>query len=200
MLARTRVARLRLLSVHPALFYRPGDRLTLAELSAARLDGHVVEIGEGYMPADTFETRAARAVSLTPLMPPGSAISGASAAWVHGAGDAAPRIHHFTRTDRARGRVSPDSRLVLHDRALAPDELQQIARIPVTTPLATAITLLFRAARSPSDEEWLRALLRTDPELLQRVQDAPALGRRRPGKRRAEKLLAELLAQDVVTR
>ena len=36
--------------------YFPHDRLSPAELSAARLDGHVVELGEGYIPADAVET------------------------------------------------------------------------------------------------------------------------------------------------
>ena len=36
--------------------YFAGDRLSLAELACARLDGDVVEIGDAYMPADAVET------------------------------------------------------------------------------------------------------------------------------------------------
>ena len=39
--------------------YFADDRLSAAELSAARLDGHLVELGEAYIPADAVETRGA---------------------------------------------------------------------------------------------------------------------------------------------
>ena len=54
--------------MHPALFYLPGDRLMQPELSAARLDGHVVEMGEGYIPADVVEGPEARAAALRSLI------------------------------------------------------------------------------------------------------------------------------------
>ncbi|UUT35391.1 hypothetical protein [Microbacterium elymi] len=46
--------------------YFVGERLSQAELSAACLDGHLVELGDGYMPADAVETVALRAGSLPP--------------------------------------------------------------------------------------------------------------------------------------
>ena len=42
----------------------PDDRLSPAELSAACLDGDLVELGEAYIPADAVETRGLRAGSL----------------------------------------------------------------------------------------------------------------------------------------
>ena len=194
------MARLTLLSVHAALFYCPGDRLSLAELGAARLDGDVVEVGEGFMPADTIETSAARALSLSPLVPATMAATGATAAWVHGAGDRPPAVHHFCRTQPQRLRVMPHRRMTCHDRVLDEDEVELLSGVAVTTPLATATTLLFGATTNPSDEAWLRALLRTDPGLLTRLSEHLTPFRPRPGKRKAEKLLAALLAQEVVTR
>ena len=44
--------------------YFADERLSPAELSAARLDGHLVELGEAYIPADAVETRGLRAGSL----------------------------------------------------------------------------------------------------------------------------------------
>ena len=41
--------------------YQIDDRLSLAELTAARLDGHLVELGEAYIPADAVETLGLRA-------------------------------------------------------------------------------------------------------------------------------------------
>ncbi len=65
--------------------YFPGDRLSRTELSAARLDGHVVEVGEAYMPADAVETRELRAGSARPWLSAALALTHESAAWVHGA-------------------------------------------------------------------------------------------------------------------
>lgn len=194
-------ARLTLLRVHPALFYHPGERLSLTELSAARLDGHVVEVGEGYMPADTVESSADRAVSVAMLLPPRTAASGPTAAWVHGAGDRPPAIHHVTRVGRRRPRTRPSVRVVHHERTLAPDEVQLIGGVPVTTPLVTAVTLLFDLARYGGDDRWLRALLTGQPELTAAVRTHVDAIERRPGCQAAKRILAAIVAdQEVVTR
>ncbi|MGF2948010.1 SAM-dependent methyltransferase [Microbacterium alcoholitolerans] len=187
--------------MHPALFYRPGERLSLTELSAARLDGHVIEIGEGYMPADTVESSADRAVSISMLLSPRTAASGATAAWVHGAGDLPPSIHHVTRIGPSRPRTRPSVRVVHHDRTLASEEVQLIGGVPVTTPVVTAVTLLFDLARHGGDDRWLRALLLGRPDLTEAVRAHVASIERRPGCQTARRILAEMLAdQEVVTR
>ncbi|MFT4220376.1 MAG: hypothetical protein QM611_07675 [Microbacterium sp.] len=96
--------------------------LSPAELSAARLDGHLVELGEGYIPADAVETPALRAASLTPILGDLLAATHSSAAWVHGALDAPPRRHTVQRAvDHrighvvGRGVVYRDGRLPEHD-------------------------------------------------------------------------------------
>ncbi|MEV7630814.1 SAM-dependent methyltransferase [Microbacterium sp. NPDC089318] len=175
--------------MHPALFYRPGDRLTLPELSAARLDGDVVEVGEGYMPADTVEGAGARARSLSPLVPPGTAVSGVSAAWVHGAGDVPPAVHHVSRISRSRQRITLSSRVVHHERLLGDDEVQSIADVWVQTPLATAVSLLYSSARDQEDEDWLQALIRATPGLADAVRSHVTPLSRRPGANHARRLL-----------
>lgn len=195
-----RVPRLTLLSVHPILFYCPGDRLSLPELSAARLDGDVVEVGEGFMPCDTVEGVGARALSLSPLIPAGTAASGLSAAWVHGAGDAPPGVHHVTRISPSRPRISASSRVVHHERLLTADDVQSIGGVWVQTPLAAAVSLLFSSARAPSDEAWLRALIQVSPGLADAVRTHVLPLSRRPGSRHAKRLLDDLSAQEVVTR
>lgn len=184
-----RIPRLILLSVHPVLFYRPGERLTLSELSAARLDGHVVEIGEGYMPCDTVEGAGARAVSLSSLMPAGTALSGVSAAWVHGAGDLPPAVHHVTRISRSRQRVTVSARVVHHERLLGPDERQSIGGVWVQTPVAAAVTLLFGSARNREDAGWLHALADVSPGLIDDVRAQVLPLGRRPGARHAQRML-----------
>lgn len=192
--------RLILFSVHRALFYRPGDRLSLPELTAARLDGDVVEVGEAYMPADTIEGACARALSLSPLVPPGTALSGASAAWVHGAGDAPPRVHHVSRISASRQRVGPSTRVVHHERRLPSDEVESIAGVWVQTPEATAATLLFSSARSTEDERWLHALIQVCPGLTDAVSARVLPLGRRPGAHHARRILEGWSSQDVVTR
>lgn len=175
--------------MHPALFYRPGDRLTLPELSAARLDGDVVELGEGYMPADTIEGSAARALSLSPIVPSGTAVSGISAAWVHGAGDLPPAVHHVSRITASRQRITMSPRMVHHERRLPPEEVQQLAGVSVQTPLATAVSLLFTSARSAEDETWLQALVAVSPGLVEAVRSQVLPFGKRPGSHHARRLV-----------
>ena len=182
------------------LFYLPGERLSLAELGSARLDGHVVEVGEGYMPTDTIESSGARAMSIAALFPPHAAASGPTAAWVHGAGDLPPAVHHFTRAQRARGRRSVSHRVVFHERLLRTDEVQVLAGMLVTTPFVTAATLLFSATQSTADAHWLQALLRAHPSLEPELHTFVSQTHRRPGSRSARRLLADLTDQEVVTR
>jgi len=183
------------------LFYRPGGRLSLTELAAARLDGLVVEVGEGYMPADTVEGASARAAGVAALIPPRTAACGSTAAWIHGAGDAPPTIHHVRRTAATRMRVQVSARVLYHERRAAPEEVRVIHGVGVTTPLATAVDLLFAAALGDErDERWLRALLLTRPEIVaplrDRVQEMP----RRPGRRCAVGILASLPDVDAAHR
>ena len=77
--------------------YFADDRLSLAELSAARLDGDLVELGEAYIPADAVETRELRAGSLRGLLGDTLAATHLSAAWVHGALPEPPARHTVQR-------------------------------------------------------------------------------------------------------
>ncbi|MBS1907155.1 MAG: SAM-dependent methyltransferase, partial [Actinobacteria bacterium] len=97
-----------------AFLHLPGDRLSLPELTAARLDGDVVELGEAYAPADLVETPALRAAALAPLVQgmQNAAFAGMSAAWIHGAGDAPPELHELQSATGRRLRA-PGSRRVL---------------------------------------------------------------------------------------
>lgn len=121
------------------------DRLSPAELSAARLDGHLVEIGEGYMPADAVETAAMRAASLLPLLRRGEAgeVAAAqlSAAWIHGAVDDPPARHVVQRAVTHRLRWSTGARTRYSDALLPRAEVQVIGGILVTTPARTLADL-----------------------------------------------------------
>ncbi|MDQ0612806.1 hypothetical protein QF046_000447 [Microbacterium sp. W4I4] len=186
--------------MHPALFYRPGDRLTAVELGAARLDGHVIEVGEGYMPMDTVEGADARATSIAHLVPANTAACGPTAAWIHGAGDSPPMLHHVRRTSATRLRSVTVPRVVYHEGRAAPDSVQTIAGVHVTGVLPTAMELLFDAALAHTDAPWLRALLLVEPELLADVRVRLEATPRRPGRRGAVQLVDALVAAGGVRR
>ncbi|MGN8025837.1 SAM-dependent methyltransferase [Microbacterium sp. 22242] len=195
--------------MHPAFLHLPGDRLSPAELSAARIDGDVVELGEAYAPADLVETAALRIASLAPLLHglPDAAFAGMSAAWIHGAGDAPPRLHELQSSTGRRLRSSPTLRLLVHDPGLDRQDVRRIAGLAVVTPERTLIDLVRWPATVPEREVWARALARTDPALVARATARLSAIPRGPGHQRAERFLARLAAypeptrdQDEVTR
>ncbi len=171
--------------MHPALLYLPGDRLSQPELSAARLDGHVVEVGEGYIPADVVESPQARAAGLSGLIGPGFAASGPSAAWIHGAGDRPPVRHHAHRAVARRLRAPQSARLVFHDSALGDHEIVHIGGIAVATPLRTMIDLALGVHRDATLAVWAEALGELSPDLLHEASAVLRAMHRVPGIRSA---------------
>lgn len=135
------------LMTSPFLYF-PGDRLSSAELSAARLDGDVVELGEAYIPADAVETRALRAGSLGGLLGDTLAATHLSAAWIHGALDEPPARHTVQRAVSRRLHHVVGRRVVYRDPAVPPEDLWIVGGVFVTSPQRTLADL----ARVPDDE------------------------------------------------
>ncbi|OZB85135.1 MAG: hypothetical protein B7X41_08190 [Microbacterium sp. 14-71-5] len=175
-----------------AFLHVPGDRLSLAELTAARLDGDVVGLGETFAPADLVETAVLRAASLIPLIPgmPGAAFAGMSAAWIHGAGDAAPEPHEIQSASGRRLRAPATRRIIVHDPILGPADLQRLGGVAVTTPERTLIDLLRWPVTLPERHEWARLLVQADPALVGRATARLAGMRRGPGHHRITRFLA----------
>ncbi|WP_144877679.1 hypothetical protein [Microbacterium sp. 1.5R] len=169
--------------MHPALLYLPGGRLTLSELSAARLDGHLVELGEGYVPADLVDSPSARAAAIAELVPTNTAASGPTAAWVHGAGATPPARHHIRRAVTRRLRLDVPPRVVLHDTALPDDHVVSLGGILVMTPLRTMVDLALVLHREPLRLPWIELLADTDPALLVEAVATIDRMRRVPGAR-----------------
>ena len=113
--------------------YDTDDRLSSAELSAARLDGHVVELGDAYIPADAVETAALRAESLRGVLGTTLAASHLTAAWVHGAGYEAPVRHTVQRAVERRIHAVLDARVKYRDSRVALDDLVLIGGVWVTS-------------------------------------------------------------------
>lgn len=121
--------------------YFVDERLSLAELSAARLDGHLIEVDAAYMPADTIETASARAEALRPLLRDLMAATHVSAAWVHGAITAAPARHTVQRAVPHRIHGVVHRRLHYRDTCLPEQDLQRLGGVLVTTPARTVADL-----------------------------------------------------------
>lgn len=152
--------------MHPALLFLPGARLSQPELSAARLDGHVVEIGDAYIPADLPESADVRASSIAGLVQDGAAACGPSAAWIHGARDAPPGVHHVRRCVERRVRPRLSARVVFHDTVIPEVDVELLGGIAVTTPIRTMIDLATALHRDPRVLPWMKALARVRPDTV----------------------------------
>ena len=181
--------------MHPAFLYLPGTRLTLPELSAARLDGHVVELGEGYIPADLVEGAALRAAALAVFVAPGAAASGPTAAWIHGAGDAPPSPHHARRAVPRRIRPKPHQRLIFHDTPVPASDVVIVGGVAVTTPLRTMIDLALGVHRDPTLLPWVRALAAAMPGLAEDAIEGLRAMSRVPGSRAGLATLERMLVR-----
>lgn len=135
--------------------YFVDERLSVAELCAARLDGHLVEVGDAYIPADAVETAGLRAGSLRDLLGDTLAATHLTAAWVHGALPEPPGRHTVQRGVARRLHAVLGRRLHYRDRSIAPDDLCRIGGVLVTSPTRTLADL----ARVDDDEHARAARL-----------------------------------------
>jgi hypothetical protein len=180
--------------------YFADDRLSRAELTAACLDGDLVELGEAYIPADAVETSALRAGSLLPVLGETLAATHLTAAWIHGALPQQPTRHTVQRAVPKRLHIVPDRQVLYRDRAVPAEELQLIGGVRVTTVPKTLADL----ARVADDEHAraARLLAAVNPDAVSMAIDALDNGAL-PHKRIALPFLRGLAAagaQDEVTR
>ena len=179
--------------------YFADDRLSRAELTAACLDGHLVALGEAYIPADAVETAALRAGSLARILGDTLAATHLSAAWIHGALPAPPPRHTVQRAVTRRLHVVPDRHLVYRDLAVPVGDLHLIGGVLVTTAARTMVDL----ARAGDDEQRraARLLASVEPDAVGRAITRLEQGRL-PGKLAALAWLRELAVeiQEDVTR
>jgi hypothetical protein len=179
--------------------YFADDRLSRAELSAACLDGDLVELGDAYIPADAVETTALRGGSLAGILGDTLAATHLTAAWVHGALPAPPSRHTVQRAVPRRLHRIPDRRLVYRDLAVEPADLVRIGGVWVTAPIRTLADL-----SRVDDVEHARAMRLLDashPGLADTAIDWLESHPKRPHKRAALRALKRCVpGQDDVTR
>lgn len=147
--------------------YFAGDRLSAAELTAARLDGDLVEVGDAFMPADAVETREMRAGSFRGVAGPQRAVTHASAAWVHGAIPEPPGVHRLQRASPRRAAFPVDARIRFRDVALPPADIVVISGIPITTEVRTLVDLVRDLVSGCGSAELVEAMLAWRPPLLE---------------------------------
>lgn len=178
----------------------PGARLSVAELSAARIDGVLTELGEGYIAADDIDDARHRAASLRTVLPSGFVAFGPSAAWVHGAGAAPPTRHHLQSAGHRRGRLPRGLTARLHDSAAPADAQERIGDVVVTSIVRTFQDLALGIGRESDFRRWTHLLAQTHPDALPAAIEALRSRARVPGKRAALELLEGYAGQDEVTR
>jgi len=144
--------------MHWPLVYLPDERLSFAELSAARLDGDVVEIGDGYMPADAIESVSMRAASMRGIC--GSRLVAGlwSAAWIYGALLEPPSRHAVMRGAAHRVGNLIDRRAVFHDVGVHDSDVLEMAGVRVTSPLRTFVDVA-RRLHEPAHRERAQAVM-----------------------------------------
>ncbi|MFF8187622.1 type IV toxin-antitoxin system AbiEi family antitoxin [Microbacterium sp. NPDC016588] len=175
--------------VSPFLYF-PGERLSLAELTAACLDGLLTPIGEGFMPADAVETAWMRARSLAPLVGAKWAAVRSSAAWIHGGAGLEPARHHLQRASAERVRPPRNTGVVTHDVRIAPADVVTIAGVLVASPERTLVDLARSA--DEADVTAARAWGLAEPRLVAEAQRWLARHPRFPYGRRADEVLRTL--------
>ncbi|WP_150956540.1 hypothetical protein [Microbacterium testaceum] len=174
--------------VSPFLYF-PGERLALSELRAACLDGLLVPLGEGFIPADAVETAWMRARSLAPLL--GDRWVGArlTAAWIHGGMPTEPRRHHLQRLDDTRRRPPGECGTVFHDVRLPAVDTVSLAGVHLSTVGRTLADL------ARSDEESQRSVAlawaAADPAARREAEAWLERHPRFPFRRRGDALLAD---------
>lgn len=170
--------------------YVAGDRLSVAELSAACLDGHVVGLGDAYVPADLVESPALRAATLADTLGASLAASHLTAAWVHGGIDEPPARLSVQRAVTARLHHITDRRLQYHDVQADPEALERIGGCLVTSAERTVADLA--RMESPEHTAALTTWAARDPAVVAAASAWLDSRHRLPYGRRARELLGSL--------
>ncbi|GAA1774110.1 hypothetical protein [Agromyces lapidis] len=129
------------------------DDLPLAELCAARIDGELFVIDEGWAPVDEPELPSTRAAAAALRVPRRLIIERLSAAWVHGALDVPPRTAQFCVPLHDRVAVVSSPRTSVREVVIDSGDVLELGGARCTTPSRTAFDLLRDATLDDSFAE-----------------------------------------------
>ena len=162
------------------------DDLPLAELCAARIDGELFAIDEGWAPIDEPDLPSLRAAVVALRVSRSLIIERLSAAWVHDAVDSPPRTAQFCVPHGARIAAIADRRVAIREVVIADDEIVVLGGVRCTTPARTAFDLLRETSLPDADSERIvTRLLSSRPRLEARVRERFDRARRMPHRARA---------------
>jgi hypothetical protein len=177
------------------LVFLGGREFSVAELSAARIDGEVVAVGDGFAPIGEPVDMRHRATALLGDLPPGYTVVGRTAAWVHGVGGRCPVPVEV-------GGSGPSSRWVRPYRSVRTMRIRDDHRVlvavgrldvPVLSPVATVIDLA-RISDSDADSALMTAVVRRcgidRDSVLGALEDWAHLPGKRVVARRVESVLS----------
>ncbi|HEU5223682.1 MAG TPA: hypothetical protein VFU07_08405 [Candidatus Lumbricidophila sp.] len=117
--------------------------LSVAELSAVRIDGDLRVCAGAFVPLDEPDLPGTRALSVRSIAPAGPlVVEHLSAAWVHGLVSRPPALARFAVSITERGRFKPPLPFHLREVVIDESEVCAIAGVPVTSPERTCIDLL----------------------------------------------------------
>ena len=140
--------------------------LPIAELCAARLDGELFAIDDGWAPVDEPDLPAFRAAVTALRMPRPLVIERMSAAWVHGAVAVPPAVAQFCVPHNARIAPIGDRRAIVREVKLDESEVVELGGIRCTSVLRTGFDLLRDADYDALDGEGvIGALMASRPWL-----------------------------------
>lgn len=175
--------------------------LPLPELCAARLDGELFALGDGWCPVDEPDLPSLRAAAVAPQRPGPLIVERRSAAWVHGALAAPPAVSEYCirYADRSTARI--DLGCVVREVVIDDAEVTVIGGVRCTTPLRTAFDLLRDVHSSDDDAAVIvGALIDAGHGLGARLRDRIESAHRLPHKARALARLDAALRQPSLTR
>lgn len=116
--------------------------LSIAELSAARLDGELYPLAEMFCPVDLPPFPATRAAGLAALLPEHAFVERLSAAWLHGALAEPPNPPQFALPSGIGARPRRSRAYALRQVVITERELLLIGGCRVTTPVRTLVDVL----------------------------------------------------------
>lgn len=167
--------------------------LPLAELTAARLDGQLYELGDGYCSVAELETPALRAVSALGSRSVRLIAELGTAAWIWGASPVQPVTWEFCSAIGNRARIAHGDPAQVRDLVLDADDVVQLGGVGVTTPLRTAVDLArFRSELTDDEAAAVHRLLQIGGVSPGAVHAMLERRRNLPGKRRARIALESL--------
>jgi hypothetical protein len=114
--------------------------LPVAELAAARLDGELFGLAGSWCPVDALDGPETRAGALSRMAPHRAVAERLTAAWIYGL-TPEPGEHQFCVDVQARTNKPPVTGSRLREVRLDGADTVLLGRLPVTTPLRTAVDL-----------------------------------------------------------